>query len=172
MSEEWIPVPGFEGLYEVSSLGRVKTTRRQGSPGGVLKQNRRNGYCYVRLCKNGEYTFCAVHRLVATAFLNNPNKFPCVNHKDETRDNNRVENLEWCSYSYNNTYGTVKNRSAKARYKPCVGKWPDGTVKYYNSCTLASLDTGISQGNIWGACNKLWKRAGGVEWSYTEGVTA
>ncbi len=168
--EEWRPVPGFEGAYEVSSFGRIRAARRRGSAGGLLKIGKRNGYPTVSLRKDGKYVSCSVHRLVALAFIENKNGYPCVNHKDETRDNNNVENLEWCSYSYNNTYGTVKERASKARYRPCIGTWPDGTKKQYNSCTLASKDTGISQGNIWGACNGLWNRAGGVKWRYV-GVT-
>ena len=118
------------------------------------------------LCKNGEYKLVRVHRLVASAFIPNTNGYPCVNHKDENKTNNEVANLEWCTYAYNNSYGTVKERVAKARYKPCVGTWPDGTTKRYNSCTIASRETGISQGNIWGACNGLWKTAGGAKWHY------
>ena len=170
MNEEWKPVPGFEGLYEVSSFGRVKTSRRKGSPGGILKLCPSRGYYSVALCKDGKYFRILVHRLVATVFLENPDNLPCVNHKDENGTNNRVENLEWCTYAYNNSYGTARERGVIARWKPCIGIWPDGSIKQYNSCTLASKDTGISQGNIWGACNGLWHRAGGVVWKYGKKV--
>ena len=166
MTERWAMIPGYEGLYEVSTQGRVKTVKRQGSPGGILKTRQSKGYKLVSLCKAGEYTTALVHRLVASAFIDNPNNYPCVNHKDENKTNNCVNNLEWCTYSYNNTYGNGAARRAKARYKPCVGTWPDGTERIYQSCTLASRETGIAQGNIWGACNGRWEHAGGVSWRY------
>lgn len=167
VQEEWRMITGYEGLYEVSSLGKVRTIRRQGTDGRILKQHRdRKGYCLVSLCKNGKYKTCLVHRLVALAFIENPNGFPCINHKDEDKTNNHIHNLEWCSYSYNNNYGTAKARSSAKRYKPCIGRWPDGNEKRFDSCTIASKETGIAQGNIWGACNGLWKTAGGVSWRY------
>ena len=167
MNEEWRPVVGYEGLYEVSSLGQVKAVRRQGTDGRILAHRiDRKGYKVFSLCKNSRYATASAHRLVATAFIENPNNYPCVNHKDENKLNNHVSNLEWCTYQYNNNYGTARQRAIVARYKPCVGVWPDGTKKTFESCTLASRATGIAQGNIWGACNGLWSKAGGVVWNY------
>jgi len=165
--ELWKSVQGYEGLYEVSNLGRVRSARRQGSQGMIIKTRKCNkGYDVVSLCKTGKYHTALVHRLVAQSFIENPNSYPCVNHKDENKGNNHADNLEWCSYSYNNVYGTGPERRVKARYKQCVGTWPDGTERYYQSCTIASRETGIAQGNIWGACNGLWKHAGGITWRY------
>lgn len=161
------PVVGYEGLYEVSSIGEIRSVKRQGTDGRVLKHKiDKSGYHLVYLCKNGKYKGQLVHRAVAEAFIQNADCLPCVNHIDENKDNNSAENLEWCTYQYNNNYGTARERASKARYKPCVGEWPDGTKRQYNSCTIASKETGIPQGNIWGACNGLWKRAGGVIWNY------
>lgn len=165
--EEWKPITGYEGLYEVSSFGNIRTIKRQGTNSRTIKQQiDRKGYCYVSLCENGKYKRSSVHRLVATAFIENLKELPCVNHKDENKANNCVNNLEWCSYRYNNNYGTARMRASATRYKPCIGEWPDGSTKVFNSCTLASKATGIAQGNIWGACNGLWNKAGGVIWRY------
>ena len=166
--EQWKPIPGFEGLYEVSTCGRVRTVRRQGSRGGILKQTTLHGYRMLALCKDGKYTRMGAHRAVALAFIENPNGLPFVNHKDENKTNNNADNLEWCTCTYNNNYGTARQRSSETKYRTCIGVWPDGTVRKYDSCTIAAKETGISQGNIWGACNGLWKRAGGVEWRYED----
>ena len=164
---EWRPIYGYEGLYEISNHGGVRAIRRQGTDGRDLKLRlSRRGYFCISLCKNGNYKTHMVHRLVASAFIRNPCGYPCVNHKDENKVNNNADNLEWCTVQYNNNYGTARTRASVKRYKPCIGTWPNGETKKYNSCTLASKDTGISQGNIWGACNGLWKTAGGVKWHY------
>lgn len=167
IEEQWRPVPGYDGNYEVSNLGNVRARRRQGSPGGLLKQRASSkGYQMVSLCKHGHYTACSIHRLVAIAFIDNPYNYPCVNHKDENKLNNRVDNLEWCTYQYNNNYGTCKQRSIESRCKPCIGRWPDGTERVFPSCTIAARETGMTQGNIWSACNGKHHRAKGVEWRY------
>lgn len=166
-NEIWKAVKNYEGYYAVSNTGKIYSFKKQGSRGQLLKQRTdKKGYLYVSLCKNGKYTLIAVHRVVAQAFIENSSNLPCVNHKDENKTNNNVENLEWCTYQYNNNYGTARERASRTRYKPCIGKWKDGTERIFNSCTIASKETGISQGNIWGACNGLWKTAGGVVWSY------
>lgn len=106
MEEIWKNVVGYEGLYQISSLGRV---RRVG--GKILKSTRfSKGYFHVNLCCNGKYKSKQIHRLVAQAFIPNPNNLPIVNHKDENPSNNTVENLEWCTVSYNLGYGTANKR--------------------------------------------------------------
>lgn len=99
MEEEWRPVKGYEGLYEVSNMGRVKSLHR--SQGIILKQGTSHGYMKVGLHKNGTCSTKKVHRLVATAFIRNPNNYEFVNHKDGNKKNNTVDNLEWCTRSYN-----------------------------------------------------------------------
>lgn len=121
--EYWRPVVGFEGLYEVSNFGRVKSLPRNTTSGKILKLcNKRHNYKGVDLMKNGQHHNKQVHRLVAEAFIPNPSNLPCVNHKDENPQNNFVwinddgsvneskSNLEWCDQVYNNTYGTKIER--------------------------------------------------------------
>ena len=108
--EIWKDVLGYEGYYEVSNMGRVRNaqTNRVLSPG--ISQ----GYYYVALYCHGQRHNKQVHRLVAEAFLDNPENHPIINHKNEIRNDNVVSNLEWCSYSYNNTYGGVSMRKSES----------------------------------------------------------
>lgn len=101
--------------YQISNLGRVWSKKRQ----IYLKPNKNNsGYLQVRLTAiNGKQKAELVHRLVALAFLKNPNNYPCVNHKDENKENNKLTNLEWCNRSYNINYGTCPERISKANSK-------------------------------------------------------
>lgn len=100
MEEEWRPIKGYEGLYEVSNMGRVKSLHANEEI--VLKQAEyRNGYMGVSLSKDGTVNMKLVHRLVAIAFIKNPNNYEFVNHKDGDKKNNTVGNLEWCTRSYN-----------------------------------------------------------------------
>lgn len=114
--EEWRPVVGYEGLYEVSNYGRVMSmVGRTAKERRLVKDN--NGYLNVVLSKNGTCKGKKVHRLVAEAFLPNPNNLPQVNHKDEDKTNNAVWNLEWCSMAYNIHYGTgIQRRADKQKY--------------------------------------------------------
>ena len=105
--EEWREIPGYEGLYEVSNMGNVRNVRRN----TLLRlQKTNNGYIQVWLYKNGIRTGLRVHRLVAKAFLLNPENLTEVNHKDEDKTNNNVDNLEWCNRKYNVNYGSRKDK--------------------------------------------------------------
>lgn len=109
MSErEWRPVPGYEGLYEVSNDGLVRSLFRYKK---VLKPHLRNGYHNVQLFKDKVGTYIGLHRIVAMAFIPNPGNLPYVNHKDECKLNNSADNLEWCTPYYNFTYGTAQQRA-------------------------------------------------------------
>lgn len=120
------PVIGYEGYYEVDNCGRVYALNRvihvedhgrsYDKPliGGIIKQHMHSqGYKIVPLTRDGKTKNVFVHRIVAMAFLANPNKLPCVNHKDEDKTNNFVENLEWCTYQYNNAYGSKPKKHSK-----------------------------------------------------------
>ena len=129
MTEEiWKPVSGYEGLYEVSNKGRVKSLPRTSSDGKpVIGKIRKlsvstNGYLQLSLSKNGINTIYRVHRLVAEAFLPNPDKKYAVNHKDETRTNNCVENLEWMSSKENCNYGTRNTRLRDQKHEIYQGR--------------------------------------------------
>lgn len=115
--EVWRDIQGYEGLYMVSSYGRVRgISNEPGRKTGFMTLRRvPNGYVKVRLCKNGVVVDRNVHRLVAVAFIPNPENLPQVNHKDEDKANNHVENLEWCDSKYNNNYGTKKARFRATR---------------------------------------------------------
>lgn len=119
MMEEWRAVPGYEGLYEVSNMGNVRNVRRN----KLLRLQKNQGYIRVWLYKNGIQTGLRVHRLVAQAFLPNPDNLPEVNHLDEDKSNNRVENLEFCDRKYNVNYGTAKIRAKETAIKNgyCTG---------------------------------------------------
>ena len=112
--EEWKEIPGYEGLYEVSNKGNVRNVRRN----KLLRLSKNNyGYIQVSLYKNGIKTGPKVHRLVAEAFIPNPDNLPMINHKDEDKTNNNVDNLEWCDVKYNNNYGTKNIRRSETLIK-------------------------------------------------------
>lgn len=151
--EEWKPIYGYDGMYEVSNYGRVKSYKYN-SDGRILKSgNNRLGYYYVVLCKEGKEKTCSIHRLVAEAFIPNPNNFSCINHKDENKGNNCVQNLEWCTHSYNNSYGTKLQRVAEKISKPVVQLDKEGNlVAEYKSILEASRLTGVASISICYCC--------------------
>ena len=114
MTEEWRDIAGYEGLYQVSNLGRVKSLENEFSKKQKIRKltRRKNGYLKLQLHKNGVKKTIEVHRLVAEAFIPNPDNKPQVNHKNCNREDNRLENLEWCTIKENVTYIlTVVNRT-------------------------------------------------------------
>ena len=115
--EYWKPVVGYEGLYEVSNLGRVKSYYFKGTIKIITPSINRGGYLQITLCKDKKKKNHLIHRLVAEAFLPNPLNLPQVNHKSENKLDNSVENLEWCDAKYNINYGTAIKRSAEKRSK-------------------------------------------------------
>ena len=121
MIEEWRPIEGYEGLYEVSSYGRVRSLDRfyyRLHKGKVLSPTKdRYGYLTVTLNYNGKSKTIKIHRLVAQAFLPNPDNLPQVNHKNEVKSDNCVDNLEWCDAKYNNKYGTRLERFINTKIK-------------------------------------------------------
>lgn len=110
-NEIWKDIKGYEGKYKVSNQGRVYSIR---SHKYLATGNNGKGYLYVSLWKDNLEKKEYIHRLVARHFLPNPNNLPQVNHKDENKENNRVENLEWCNSTYNNNYGTHTERQTES----------------------------------------------------------
>lgn len=150
IKEEWRPVKGYEGLYEVCNYGLVKSLGKRKT---IMKIDvSKCGYAMIHLYKNGSYKRALVHRLVAEAFIPNPDNLPQVNHKDENKLNNRVDNLEWCTASYNSLYGTKNERHREKminnpkRSKPVIQKEMDGTfVKRYPSIIEAERNGFVRQ---------------------------
>lgn len=146
--EIWKPIKGYEGYYEVSNLGRVR------SLGNGLTHNKsmtylsggnHRGYRLVILWKNGHGTNKRVHRLVAEAFIPNPDNLPQINHKNEDKADNRVENLEWCSAKYNTNYGSRNTRAGKGISRPLYAYSEKGSlVGEYSSLRDASEHLGIN----------------------------
>lgn len=121
MEEIWKDIKGYEGLYQVSNYGRVKSFKHNKEK--LRKEVKDNmGYLIVNLSKNGNKKIYKIHRLVAEAFLQNPNNYPQVNHKDENKINNRADNLEWCTAKYNSNYGTRNERMSNTKKE----KYPKG----------------------------------------------
>lgn len=180
MEEIWKDIHGYEGLYQVSNLGRVKSLPRgkqwpyRQTHNNIRKPKlNKNGYLCVNLSKENNVQWFNVHRLVAMTFLPNPYNLPEVNHKDEGRIDNRVENLEWCTHQYNLTYGTINQRTRlKLRNnpktsKPVIQYTRDGIfVAEYPSIEEAHRQTGICQRTIVQVVKGLprWKTAGGFVW--------
>ena len=165
-NEVWKDIKGYEGHYQVSNNGRVKSLK-QGKE-KILKPVRdTKGYLAVQLCKNGEIKRCFVHRLVAQTFIQNPNNLPHINHKDEVKTNNSVQNLEWCSAKYNNNYGTHNQRVAEKRSKPVLQYTLDGKfVKEWKSQSDVERNLGYSQRNISACCRGKYKSLYGYVWKY------
>jgi len=126
MEEIWKDIEGYEKFYQVSNFGRIKSLNRIDSSNHricekILKLKKRKNYLGVDLHKNGELRTYSVHRLVAQAFIPNPDNKPQVNHIDEDKYNNQVNNLEWCTVLYNNTYGTRMERQISSKNTPIYG---------------------------------------------------
>lgn len=171
MIEIWKPILGYEGLYEVSNLGKIKSLKqirtcwngykiiRYEIPEKILSLRIRSNYLAVGLTKNKKQMTYTVHRLVAETFIENPDNLPCVNHKDENKLNNCIDNLEWCTYQYNNAYGSRTTKTCKL--VKCVE-----TGVIYNSVVEASKQTGIARPNILLCCKKSNRTAKGFHWVY------
>ena len=152
--EYWRPILNYEGLYEVSNFGRVKSfdTYRKGKNGSIricrgriLKPyTNKDGYLCVVLSKNNKHKTYKVHRLVAEAFLPNPDNLPQVNHRDENKQNNNVENLEFCDCKYNINFGTAIARRAIKQLKPILQYTLDGEfVREWASAKQAEREGGF-----------------------------
>lgn len=183
--ENWKDIVGFEGIYQVSDYGRVKSLsryiERQNDKGyqvneKILKQSfHTGGYKKVTLSKEGKTYNKFVHRLVGEVFMPNLNDFPQINHKDEDKTNNHISNLEWCDNRYNNIYGTKIERQKKSEYLQRVMNPIQGTnivtgeVVYFDSVNAASKQGFVRRGIRECLCGNT-KKHHGYKWEYIEKV--
>lgn len=162
MKEIWKTIEGFEN-YEVSTEGEV----RNKNTGRVLKQwLNENGYFQVVLCLNGKKTVKRVHRLVAEAFIPNPDNNPQVNHIDEDKTDNLVENLNWMTAKENSNYGTSTQRQAENISKPIIAIYRDNTYEEFPSATIAAKELGLWQQNIVKVLKGKRNKTGGLRFRY------
>lgn len=158
MTEIWQPVKGFEGLYEVSNIGRVRSLKRATTSGRCLKQEAdKDGYMRLTLSKAGVPYLRSVHRLVAEAFCKNPMELPYVNHKNEDKADNRAENLEWCTAQYNTTYKGAHIRRMAYKRVPIIA-YNERETKRFESIAEASRALNIDHGNICGCLQGRYGR--------------
>lgn len=165
---QWKDVVGYEGLYQVSNTGMVRSARRQGAPGGAitLKENQ-DGYLRAKLCKSGLDRRFMVHRLVYEAFVGHINDGLEINHIDENKKNNNVENLEAISHLKNIKHGTGVQRCAKAHHKPVRQYTMDGEfVAEYPSRKAATEATGVLGSGISLSAHGQISHSGGYVWRY------
>ena len=160
MKEIWKDIPEYEGLYQVSNLGRVKSLI-YGKERIMKLSKDKDGYLQVQLSKKGKIKLKKVHRLVAEAFIDNPESKPQVNHINEIKTDNRVENLEWCTAQYNKEYSYAKKVVQKDKNNKFIKLW--------NSVAEAERNLKISNGNISACCYKKRKSAGGYMWEFYYG---
>ena len=165
--EIWKDIEGYEGLYQVSNRGNVKSLNyRHTGKEGILKGNDNgDGYLQVKLLKDDKGKNYKIHRLVAQAFLDNSNNLPEVNHKDENKQNNCVQNLEWCDRAYNNNYGTRTEKTCKPVFS--VDK-ESGLIMWWQSANEAERCTGINHSNIIKCCQGKRKSVGNHTWFYDD----
>ena len=195
MEEIYKDIEGYEGLYQVSNIGNVKSLNyNKTKKENVLKPAIRNGYLKVDLCKNKTRKTYSVHRLVAQAFIENPNNYPMINHKDESRTNNVFTNLEWCDNKYNSNYGSRNERLGKAISKALtnnqkhskavskalknnpnisksVGAYKDGNLVMTFPSTAEARRQGYNEGAVAACCRNCFNRLGnnvykGYTWKY------
>jgi hypothetical protein len=181
LNEEFRDIKGFEGKYQISNYGRVKSLKREIKFIGanlrckyirhqkieekILKCSfDKDGYVKIGLSLNGNVIHKRGHYLVAKAFIENPNNYPCINHKNEIKTDNIVRNLEWCTVAYNNAYGS---RCKKVNQYDLDGNF----IKTWNSSAEICRVCGFKKrGNITACCKKRkhCKTAYGYIWKYYE----
>ena len=174
MEEIWKEVVGYEGLYEISNFGRVKSLnyKHTGKEKIINFGKNPKGYYKVALFNDSIRKDTLVHRMVAEAFIPNPDNLPHVNHKDENKTNNRVDNLEWCTNQYNINYGTRNKRRSEtltngACSKPVVQYTIDGEfVKEWPSMQEVERQTGYQHQSIGKCCMGKYKTSHNFIWKY------
>ena len=171
MEKFWKEIPDTDGKYLISTDGEVMAISRRVKFGNVFRwtktnirtaRKKENGYLELEILGKHHY----IHRLVAEAFIPNPDNLPCINHKDENKENNSVENLEWCDYSYNANYGTRTKRAKEKQFGDRFVVINLDTGEVYKTPKDASRATGIHNDSISRVCKGKSKTAGGYRWRY------
>ena len=169
MKEVWKDITGYEGLYQISNLGKVKSLnyKRTGKEKILKTSKNNNGYLSVLLYKNKESKKFLLHRLVANAFIKNPNNYPYINHKDENKENNIINNLEWCTHQYNICYGTRIERFIKSNSIPiyCLE-----TNKIYKSAKECAKELNLNRPHIVDVLKGRLKHTKGYTFRYANQV--
>lgn len=175
--EIWKDIKDYEGLYQVSNLGRVKSLYRIDSSNHkvyekILKTRERHSYIAVDLHKEGKAKTFSVHRLVAMAFISNPDNKPQINHKDENKENNCVDNLEWCTVLYNNTYGTRMDRQIDSKSVPVYGfkEEPYKREIWFKSITAAAQFVKGDSSGVGNVLGKRYKTHRGWRFEYADKI--
>ena len=168
MDEIWRDIKGYEGLYQISNKGRVKSLYN-GSERILKSHDNGAGYLNVILYKNTAFQSIYIHSLVAIAFVPNPDNLPEVNHKDENKKNNCVENLEWMTRRDNINYGTRNERVGDSQSKPIFQYSKSGDfIREWKSAHEAKRVLGIDNSYIIKCCKGKYKSAYGFIWRYKE----
>lgn len=166
MKEVWKTVKGYDGKYKVSNLGNVMSLKHWNGNGDILlkQATSKKGYSIVVLCNKSKSKTVTVHRLVADAFIDNPDNLPQINHINEDKADNRVENLEWCTAKYNMNYGNRKQKQIAKLSHPvrCI----ETGVVYPSAAEAARQNPPARQGNITLCCQKKNGSACGYHWEY------
>lgn len=178
--EQWKDVKGYEGLYSVSDQGRIRSEITKDGNGNklILSQRKRDGYCVVTLRKDRKNKEYRVHQLVMKAFITNPDpeNYTMINHINEDRSDNRVENLEWCDAKHNNNCGTVNERRSKIlreksllkKRVQCYDKETGSFFREYLGIREAAREMKIDMANISRCIKGKQKSAGGYTWKYVK----
>lgn len=166
MLEIWKDITNYEGLYQVSNTGKIKSFHNDEN-GKIINPHISRGYAFISLSKNGKRTHYLVHRLVANAFIPNPNGYKEINHIDENKLNNAINNLEWCTREYNMAYGSARIRQGISCGNPVEQMVLDDTpIAKYCSVETAAKINNLDPSSIIKCCKGSRKHAGGYRWRY------
>lgn len=185
--ERFHPMPGFEGTYEINKEGIVRSLdrvvnwcngRKRRIKGQILSAHTINtGYKMIHLYRNNKKHYMLLHRALALAFIPNPDNKSCVNHINGVKTDNRINNLEWCTYSENLKHAAshgMLNPHMKGKHgkdchnsKKVIKRSLDGVfIKVYHSAKDAAIDNGMCHSSVTMACRGVFKTSGGYKWEY------